>query len=198
MATQVAAPRSAAPSCSNKLLALPARSWPAAYSRATQCPSQTPTRCVRCKVARHCTMLLHALLVVLTPLFAACAAGRVCGGLPGHHLGARRCCAAELQLQAGKGGCGCAWPQHRGRQAKAHSRVHGVLPTDTANSDSCAFQDEFKFYLEDASSKLLVVPAGGNTNAEAAAAQLGVPVATFAIPSGTLCMLPVTRASVCI
>lgn len=45
-------------------------------------------------------------------------------------------------------------------------------------------QDEFKFYLEDASSKLLVVPAGGNANAEAAAADQGVPVASFSIPEG--------------
>lgn len=48
---------------------------------------------------------------------------------------------------------------------------------------SCT-QDEFKFYLEDASSKLLVVPRGGNASAEAAAQQLGVPVASFVIPGG--------------
>lgn len=45
-------------------------------------------------------------------------------------------------------------------------------------------QDEFKFYLEDASSKLLVVPVGGHRAAEAAAADLGVPVASFSIPRG--------------
>ena len=37
-------------------------------------------------------------------------------------------------------------------------------------------QDEFAFYLEDAKSSLLLVPANGNTNAEQAAAKLGVPV----------------------
>ena len=36
-------------------------------------------------------------------------------------------------------------------------------------------QDEFAFYLEDAKSSLLLVPASGNTNAEQAAAKLGVP-----------------------
>jgi hypothetical protein len=52
-------------------------------------------------------------------------------------------------------------------------------------------QDEFKFYLEDASSKLLIVPSGGNSNAEAAAADLGVPVATFSIAKGVcMAMLP--------
>lgn len=45
-------------------------------------------------------------------------------------------------------------------------------------------QDEFKFYLEDAQSKLLIVPAGGNVTAEGAAEDLGVPVAVFAFSSG--------------
>lgn len=45
-------------------------------------------------------------------------------------------------------------------------------------------QDEFRFYLEDAQSKLLIVPAGGNATAEAAAQELGVPQATFAFSNG--------------
>lgn len=39
--------------------------------------------------------------------------------------------------------------------------------------------DEFKFFMEDAASKLLVVPSQGNTSAEAAAKALGIPVATI-------------------
>ena len=58
-----------------------------------------------------------------------------------------------------------------------------------ADSPSTTPQDEFKFYLEDASSKLLIVPVGGNRNAEAAAADVGVPVATFSMPHG-VCMAP--------
>lgn len=41
-------------------------------------------------------------------------------------------------------------------------------------------QDEFKFYMEDAKSKLLLVPTSGNQNAEQAAKELGVPVAVLA------------------
>jgi acyl-CoA synthetase (AMP-forming)/AMP-acid ligase II len=44
--------------------------------------------------------------------------------------------------------------------------------------------EEFKFYLEDAQSKLLVLPTSGNTKAEAAAKDRGVPTATFAFPKG--------------
>lgn len=42
-------------------------------------------------------------------------------------------------------------------------------------------QDEFHFYLEDASSKLLLVPAKGNSKAQQAAEQLRVPVATLSL-----------------
>lgn len=38
--------------------------------------------------------------------------------------------------------------------------------------------------MEDASSKMLIVPGDGNKNAEEAAQKLGVPVASFSIPSG--------------
>lgn len=40
-------------------------------------------------------------------------------------------------------------------------------------------QDEFKFYLEDAKSKLLLVPSDGNKAAQGAASSLGVPAASF-------------------
>lgn len=45
-------------------------------------------------------------------------------------------------------------------------------------------RDEFNFYLEDAQSKLLIVPARGNAKAEAAAKDRGVPVAVFAFDKG--------------
>ncbi len=40
-------------------------------------------------------------------------------------------------------------------------------------------QDEYTFYMEDASSKLLLVPATGSKQAEAAASRLNVPVASM-------------------
>lgn len=48
-----------------------------------------------------------------------------------------------------------------------------------------AFQDEFKFFMEDAKSKLLLVPLEGNSTAEKAASDLQVSTATLKItPSG--------------
>ncbi len=44
-------------------------------------------------------------------------------------------------------------------------------------------QDEFKFFMDDAKSRLLLVPSEGNSTAEKAATDLHVPVATFAITS---------------
>jgi hypothetical protein len=45
-------------------------------------------------------------------------------------------------------------------------------------------QGEFSFFIEDASSKLLLIPSGGNAPAEEAATQLQVPVATMPIVDG--------------
>ena len=42
-------------------------------------------------------------------------------------------------------------------------------------------QDEVKFYMGDAASKLLLVPARGNREAEKAAADLNVPAATISV-----------------
>ena len=42
-------------------------------------------------------------------------------------------------------------------------------------------QDEFKFYLEDAKSKLLLVPKKGNAKAEAAAHSLQVDIAAYSL-----------------
>ena len=42
-------------------------------------------------------------------------------------------------------------------------------------------QDEVKFYMGDAASKLLLVPARGNREAEKAAAELNVPAATLSV-----------------
>lgn len=52
-------------------------------------------------------------------------------------------------------------------------------------------QDEFTFFMEDAASKLLVVPASGNTAAEEAAFKLNVPVWSIALSwtSGICCTL---------
>ena len=60
-----------------------------------------------------------------------------------------------------------------------------------------ALQDEFAFYLEDANSKLLVVPASGNAAAEAAAQHKRVPVATFRLPSGKLLDFNVHGRTLC-
>jgi acyl-CoA synthetase (AMP-forming)/AMP-acid ligase II len=57
-------------------------------------------------------------------------------------------------------------------------------------------EDENKFYMEDAASKLLLVPARGNEHAEAAASSLNIPIATVSLswaygtlPSHSLCHL---------
>lgn len=42
-----------------------------------------------------------------------------------------------------------------------------------------AMQDEFKFYMEDAASKLLLVPVAGNKHAEAAASGLSIPITSM-------------------
>ena len=42
-------------------------------------------------------------------------------------------------------------------------------------------QGEFEFFIEDAASKLLLVPASGNKLAEQAASKLNVPIATLRI-----------------
>ena len=47
------------------------------------------------------------------------------------------------------------------------------------------FQDEFKFFMEDAKSKLLLVPSEGNSTAEKAASDLQVPIATLKITSSS-------------
>lgn len=52
----------------------------------------------------------------------------------------------------------------------SYSDVHASLP-----------QDEFKFYMQDAASKLLLVPVRGNKAAESAASSLNIPIATVAV-----------------
>ena len=42
-------------------------------------------------------------------------------------------------------------------------------------------QDEVKFYVGDAASKLLLVPVRGNAEAEKAASELGVPVGVVSV-----------------
>ena len=54
-----------------------------------------------------------------------------------------------------------------------------------------AEQDEFQFYLEDAKSKLVLVPAAGNPKAEAAAKAFSVPVASLSVHLGSGEPLPV-------
>ena len=49
---------------------------------------------------------------------------------------------------------------------------------------SC-LQDEFKFFMEDAKSKLLLVPSEGNSTAEKAASDLQVSIATLKITSSS-------------
>ena len=40
-------------------------------------------------------------------------------------------------------------------------------------------QDEYRFYMEDAASKLLLIPTSGNKHAEAAASGRGIPIASM-------------------
>ena len=51
-------------------------------------------------------------------------------------------------------------------------------------SGGCHAQEEFQFYYEDANSKLVLVPAKGNGNAEDAAKACKVPVASLAVELG--------------
>ena len=55
----------------------------------------------------------------------------------------------------------------------------GGIPGTTAKV--WVLQDEFKFYLEDAKSKLLLVPKKGNAKAEAAARSLQVDIAAYSL-----------------
>ena len=62
-----------------------------------------------------------------------------------------------------------------------------------------AQQDEFKFFMDDAKSKLLLVPTEGNSTAERAATDLHIPIATLALTSsgGTLTSIPCTDQRRC-
>ena len=51
-------------------------------------------------------------------------------------------------------------------------------------------QDEFKFYFEDARTRLVLVPAKGNPKAEAAAKAFDLPVASVAVHLGSGPALP--------
>ncbi len=53
-------------------------------------------------------------------------------------------------------------------------------------------QDEVKFYMGDAASKLLLVPARGNREAEKAAAELNVPSATISVSRSEGALQPVS------
>ena len=45
----------------------------------------------------------------------------------------------------------------------------------------CCAQGEFKFYMQDAASKLLIVPARGNKASESAASSLTIPIAAISL-----------------
>ena len=92
------------------------------------------------------------------------------------------------------------------KQVRIHAMPHllTLLLSDHHRQVECiegihavALQDEFVFYLEDANSKLLVVPASGNAAAEAAAQDKCVPVATFRLPSGKLLDFNMHGRSLC-
>ncbi|DBA69706.1 hypothetical protein WJX79_006063 [Trebouxia sp. C0005] len=53
--------------------------------------------------------------------------------------------------------------------------------------------DEFKFFMDDAKSRLLLVPSEGNSTAEKAATDLHVPIATLAITSSGVDIKPKTK-----
>lgn len=53
--------------------------------------------------------------------------------------------------------------------------------------------DEFKFFMDDAKSKLLLVPSEGNSTAEKAAADLSVPIAALQLTSSGVDIKPKTR-----
>ena len=58
------------------------------------------------------------------------------------------------------------------------------MPLQPCNGKLSVAQEEFHFYLEDARSRLLLVPAKGNAKAEQAASQLRVPVASLGLTNG--------------
>ena len=57
--------------------------------------------------------------------------------------------------------------------------VSAFPETGSSYWKACVAQEEFRFFMEDAGSKLLVLPSQGNAAAEGAAAELGTPTATF-------------------
>lgn len=138
----------------------------------------------------------------LTAVRVTSCSGGVCDRLFGHHMGARGGGAAEFQLQGGTAlTAASAVFSLQGEHPDAeHAHSHVCIAAPWAEDGEPAGpsfiekpiskkvwgepQDEFKFYMEDASSKMLIVPGGGNKNAEEAAQKLGVPVASFSIPSG--------------
>lgn len=76
-----------------------------------------------------------------------------------------------------KHGCSCLRIQWHGSV-----RATVTLPLQSELHACClVVQDEFKFYMKDASSKLLLVPVKGNREAEKAASSLNMPVASVAL-----------------
>ena len=66
--------------------------------------------------------------------------------------------------------------------ASLHSILKATWSSSTA-SPSHPAQEEFRFFMEDAGSKLLVLPFKGNAAAEGAAAELGTPTASLSVSS---------------
>ena len=77
--------------------------------------------------------------------------------------------------------------------ASLHSILKATWSSSTA-SPSHPAQEEFRFFMEDAGSKLLVLPFKGNAAAEGAAAELGTPTASLSVSSFNGKLSPGRRA----
>ncbi len=88
----------------------------------------------------------------------------------------------------------CAWQRRRSLQLMTAPGSVAMLHETAANGcrprvamtphtflSPRSAQDEFRFFMDDAGSKLLVLPTRGNAAAEGAAAELGTPTATFSV-----------------
>jgi hypothetical protein len=65
---------------------------------------------------------------------------------------------------------------------RVESEYYGLKDEGSAtDGHGCHMQDEFRFYMQDAASKLLLLPVKGNAQAEKAASGLNIPTASMSL-----------------